>query len=141
VSGNRPGVGIAVVASAVLVLSLVIPAPAVAGFKTGKYAGITTQGHSINFKVTDLLVKKLTFTIDVECDDGTNVPLETTKPAKSPISDRGRFSALFTGDITAEVTGKVKRRHAAGKIETSGVLPNTGAMCSGTSDWTADKQK
>jgi hypothetical protein len=141
VSGNRPGVGIAVVASAVLVLSLVIAAPAVAGFKTGKYAGITTQGHSINFKVTDLLVKKLTFTIDVACDDGTNVPLETTKPAKSPISDRGRFSALFTGDITAEVTGKVKRKHAAGKIETSGVLPNTGAMCSGTSDWTADKQK
>lgn len=140
-SGKRPGVGIAVVASAVLVLSLVPAAPAVAGFKTGKYAGTTTQGHSINFKVTDLMVKRLTFTIDVACDDGTNVPLETTKPAKAPISDRGRFSALFTGDITAEVTGKVKRRHAAGKIETSGVLRETGAMCSGTSDWTADNQK
>jgi hypothetical protein len=140
VSGMRPGVGIAVVASAVLVLSLVIAAPAVAGFKTGKYAGTTTQGHSISFKVTDLLVKRLTFTIDVACDDGTKVPLETTEPAKAPISDRGRFNALFTGDITAEVKGNVKRGHAAGKIETSGVLPETGATCSGTSRWTADKQ-
>jgi hypothetical protein len=140
VSGKRPGVGIAVVASAVLVLSLVIAASAVAGFKTGKYAGTTTQGHSINFKLTDLLVKRLTFTIDVACDDGTNVPLETTEPAKAPISDRGRFNALFTGDITAEVKGNVNRGHAAGKIETSGVLPETGATCSGTSQWTADKQ-
>jgi hypothetical protein len=141
VSRKRHGVGIAVVASAVLVLSLVIAAPAVAGFKTGKYAGTTTQGHSIGFKVKDVVVKRLTFTIDVACDDGTNVPLETTEPAKAPINDRGRFHALFTGDITAEVTGRVKRRHATGKIETSGVLPETGAMCSGTSDWTADKQK
>jgi hypothetical protein len=134
-------VGIAVVASAELVLSLVIAAPAVADFKTGKYAGATTQGHSIDFKVTDLVVKRLTFTINVACDDGTTVPLETTEPAKAPISDRGRFSAQFTGDITAEVKGKVTRRHAAGKIESSGVLTETGAMCSGTSDWTADKQK
>jgi hypothetical protein len=140
VSGKRPGVGIAVLASAVLVLSLVIAGPAVAGFKTGKYAGTTTQGHSINFKLTDLVVKRLTFTIDVACDDGTNVPLETTEPAKAPISDRGRFNALFTGDITAEVKGNVNRGHAAGKIKTSGVLPETGAMCSGTSQWTADKQ-
>jgi hypothetical protein len=140
-SGKRPGVGMAVVASAVLALSLVISAPAEAGFKNGKYAGTTTQGHSINFKVTELSVKKLTFTIDVACDDGTIVPLETTEPAKAPISDRGRFHALFTGDITAEVKGKVTRRHAAGKIESSGVLSETGAMCSGTSDWTADKQK
>jgi hypothetical protein len=141
VSWKRPRVGIAVVACVVLVLSLVLAAPVVAGFKAGKYAGITTQGHSINFKVTNLVVKKLTFTIDVACDDGTNVPLKTTEPAKAPISDRGRFVALFTGDITAEVTGKVKRRHAAGKIETSGELPKTSATCSGTSDWTADKQK
>jgi hypothetical protein len=141
VSGKRPGVGIAVVASAVLVLSLVPSSPAVAGFETGKYAGTTTQGHSIKFKVTGLLVKRLTFTIDVACDDGTNVPLETTEPAKAPISDRGRFNALFTGDITAEVKGKVKGRHAAGKIESSGVLSDTGAMCSGTSDWTTDTQK
>jgi hypothetical protein len=140
-SGKRPGVGIAVVASAVLALSLVISAPAEAGFKDGNYAGTTTQGHSINFKVTELSVKKLTFTIDVACDDGTIVPLETTEPAKAPISDRGRFNALFTGDITAEVKGKVTRRHAAGKIESSGVLSETGAMCSATSDWTADKQK
>lgn len=139
-SGKRPGVGIAVVASAVLVLSLVISAPAEAGFKNGKYAGTTTQGHSIDFKVTNLAVKRLTFTIDVACDDGTIVPLETTEPAKAPISDQGRFNALFTGDITAEVKGKVTRRHAAGKIESSGVLTETGAMCSGTSDWTADKQ-
>ena len=140
-SRKRPGVGIAVVTSVVLVLSLVIAAPAVAGFKTGKYSGGTAQGHSINFKVTDLVVKRLTFTIDVACDDGSNVPLKTTKPAKAPISHRGRFNAMFTGDITAEVTGKVKGRHAAGTIETSCVLPATGAMCSGTSDWTADKQK
>ena len=86
-------------------------------------------------------MKRLTFAIDVACDDGSNVPLKTTKPAKALISDRGRFNALFTGDITAEVTGKVKGRHAAGKIGDLRRASRDRRMCSGTSDWTADKQK
>jgi hypothetical protein len=138
---SRNGAGFIVVAGALLVLSFAVAAPAVAGFKTGKYEGTTTQGRPIGFKVTQLGVKKLGFTINVSCDDGTNPPFRTDQRAKAPISERGRFVAMFEGDITARVTGKVKRKHASGSIESSGTHPETGATCAGTTDWTADKLK
>jgi hypothetical protein len=129
---------IAAVGCAALLLSLVAVGVA-AGFKTGKYAGTTSQGEAISFKAKEKVVKKFDFRAIIECDDGTR-PGFNGFGARAPINDKAKFKAHFTGEgLTSVVKGKLKRKKGEGTIETTGTIPS-GANCSSVADWNAEKQ-
>jgi hypothetical protein len=134
------GTGIALVASGTLLVSLVVAPAAVADFKTGRYAGTTSQGTAIGFTATELAAKRFSFRVILDCEDGTMREF-TGEDAKAPIGPRGGFKAEFVGDgITSVVSGRLKHRKGSGTIETAGTLPGSGE-CSSSVDWSARKQQ
>jgi hypothetical protein len=130
------------VAFAALLLSLAIAPVALAGFKSGTYAGTTSQEREIRFTATQLAVKKFSFSVTIDCDDGTMLLFEGDG-ARAPIGEKGGFKAEFVskdGGITSVVSGKLKHRRASGTIVTAGTLQG-GGECSSSVDWSARKQK
>ena len=123
----------------VALLSLIVAASAAAGFKSGRYAGTTSQRTKISFKATELGVKKFSYSVDIECDDGTTREFISGESAKAPLTDKGRFRAEFVTvdeNITSVVSGKLKRRRGSGTIETAGTLPG-GWKCHSSATWSA----
>jgi hypothetical protein len=138
----RRGAGLAAVAIATLLVSLTIAPVALAGFKSGAYEGTTSQETEIRFTATQLTVKKFSFSVTIDCDDGTMLLFEG-EGAKAPIGEKGGFKAEFVskdGEITSVVSGKLKHRKASGAIDTEGTLAG-GGECSSSVDWSARKQK
>lgn len=124
--------------AALLVLLIASPVAA-AGLRPGPYTGTTDQGTEISFTVKKTVVKRFTYTVDINCEDG---PHESKwEGAKAPIGENGRFSAEFVsedGNITSVVSGKLKGRKASGTIETAGTLPN-GWECQSDVGWSATR--
>ncbi len=138
----RAPAGLAVAACAALLVLLVAPSIAAAGFKHGRYAGMTEQGTEISFKATKLGVKKFTYSVTINCDDGNMREFTSGESAKAPIREHGRFTAEFVsedGNITSVVSGRLKRRKASGTIDTAGGPPG-GWQCEGSVEWEAQRQ-
>jgi len=136
---SKPLRRIAAVVCAALLASLVAGPVAAADYKAGRYAGTTSQGESISFKAKRLGVKKFDYTVIINCADGSQQAIDGSG-GSAPVSDAGKFSALFVGQgITSEVRGKLKRKQAEGKIDTVGTAPS-GAPCSSVVDWSAKSQ-
>ena len=134
------GAGLTAVAVAALLLSLTIAPAALAGFKGGTYVGTTSQEMQIRFTATQPAAKKFSFSVTLDCEDGTMLEF-SGEDAKAPIGPKGGFAAEFLGDgITSVVSGKLKRRKASGTIETAGTLPGSGE-CSSSVEWSARRQK
>jgi hypothetical protein len=132
----------AVAASVALLVSLLAAPSAIAGFKHGRYAGTTEQGADISFKATKIGVKRFTYSVTLECDDGNMREFTSGESAKAPIRERGRFTAEFVsedGNITSVVSGKLKRRKASGTIDTAGGPPG-GWQCQSSVAWEARRQ-
>jgi hypothetical protein len=136
---RRAWAGMAVAACAALLVLLTASPVAAGGFRPGHYTGTTDQGTEISFKVKKTVVKRFTYTVDINCEDG---PHESKwVGAKAPIGEKGRFSAEFVsedGNITSVVSGKLKRRKASGTIQTAGTLPN-GWECQSDVGWSATR--
>jgi hypothetical protein len=125
-----------------VVLSMVLASNAT-GFKSGRYAGTTDQGTEIGFKATKLAVKKFTYSVNVECDDGNTREFTSGVSAKAPITEKGRFTAEFVTEdesITSVVNGRLKRGKGSGAIDTAGMLPG-GWECASSVEWSAQRQK
>jgi hypothetical protein len=136
----RRGAGLTAVAFATLLLSLTIAPVALAGFKSGTYEGTTSQETELRFTATQLAVKKFSFNVTIDCEDGTMLQFEGDG-ARAPIGEKGGFKAEFVGDgITSVVSGKLKHRKASGAIDTAGTLAG-GGECSSSVDWSARRQK
>jgi hypothetical protein len=139
---RRVWAGVVAVSLAVLVSLLAASTAATAGFKHGRYAGTTDQGSEISFKATNGGVKRFSYSVTIQCDDGTMREFTTGESAKAPISENGRFTAEFVtphDSITSVVDGKLKRRKARGSIETAGTVEG-GWECHGGVAWTAKRQ-
>jgi hypothetical protein len=138
----RRGAGLCAVAFAALLLCLAIAPVALAGFKSGTYAGTTSHQTEIRFAATQLVVKQFAFDVPVDCEDGTMLNFDG-EGAKSPVSEKGRFRAEFVNKaarITSVVSGRLKHRRGSGTIETEGTLP-TGVVCSSSAEWSARRVK
>jgi hypothetical protein len=138
---RRASMRAAAVACAAL-LFLIVAASAAAGFKSGRYVGATSQGTEISFRATKLGVKKFSYSVDIECDDGKTREFVSGESAKAPITDKGRFTAEFVTvdeSITSVVSGKLKRRKGSGTVATEGTLPG-GWECASNVDWSAVRQ-
>jgi hypothetical protein len=139
---RRAWAGMAVAACAALLVSLLAASTATAGFKHGRYAGTTDQGTEISFKATNDGVKRFSYSVAIQCDDGWTREFTTGQSAKAPISENGRFTAEFVtpdDSITSVVDGRLKRRRARGSIETAGAVEG-GWECHGSVAWTAKRQ-
>lgn len=122
-----------------LALALALAPTANAGFKRGKYVGMTAQGERIAFKAKKRGVRKLTFRVFVKCEDGASQTINGSQ-GRAPYGDKHRFVVDIAGDgFTVQVSGKLKRRRAKGKIETVGTRPN-GAGCAGSVQWMAKRR-
>jgi hypothetical protein len=119
-----------------LVVLLAAPV-AMAGYKPGRYAGETSQGESIAFKAKKHTVKAFSFTVLIECEDDSAFELSNSE-GQAPTNGRGKFRAVFSGDATTVLKGKLKRKKASGTFESEGTAP-TGARCYGHGDWSASK--
>jgi hypothetical protein len=131
---------VAVVCTALLV-SLVVAAGAAAGFKAGRYAGTTSQGEEISFKVTKRAVKDFDVVVDVACADGST-PRIHPQGGQTPTKRKGRFKTHpFIGEgFSSEIKGRLKRARATGKIKVRGTAPS-GARCARAVKWSATRRK
>ncbi len=135
----------AAVGCAVALVTLLAASVAAAGYKTGHYAGETSQGESIGFRAKKLSVKKFDFALRVDCDDGSAFDLLEPSGAQAPTDDRGKFKAIFTTQIsggvesTTVLKGRLKRQKASGSLHAEGIT-SAGASCSGAADWSAERQ-
>lgn len=129
---------IAAIGCVVALVTLLAVSTAGAGYKTGHYSGETSQGESIGFKAKKAAVKDFSFTVMIRCEDGNVFSLDNSG-AEAPTKNKGKFRAVFTGDATTVVKGKLKRKRAAGTIESEGTSPS-GASCSARTDWSAARQ-
>ncbi|MGH2994674.1 MAG: hypothetical protein ACRDL1_14225 [Solirubrobacterales bacterium] len=129
---------IAAIGCVAALLTLLAVSVAAAAYKTGRYKGTTSQGEAISFKAKQLGVKKFAFTVIVDCDDGSRFELKNSG-GQAPTTDRGKFEAVFVGDGTTMLKGKLKRKRAEGTFESETTAPS-GAPCSAGGDWSAKKR-
>jgi hypothetical protein len=99
-----------------LLALLLVPAAALAVFKTGNYAGKTSQKLPVSFTVTASKLKSLNITVEFTCTDGDkfNAPLDKFPPQNAV---DGRYSATYTGSRGAssyEHKGKIVSSTATG---------------------------
>jgi hypothetical protein len=103
--------------SVVLAVALLLAAPALASFKSGRYRGTTEQGKAISFKATRGQVSRMRFTTIALCESGHG--------------SRGRFANLHArirhsrfeirltadrGATTIVVKGRLTGPYAGGTI-------------------------
>jgi opacity protein-like surface antigen len=130
---------VVMVVCAALAVAVAASAVAAAAYKTGRYEGTTSQGETISLRAKKLGVKKFAFDVITDCDDGTRFGVSNSG-GQAPTNTRGRFEALFTGSIgTTVLKGRLKRKKASGTFESEATSP-TGALCTASGDWRAEKQ-
>lgn len=124
---------------AALVIGLPAAASAEAGFKSGRYVGTTSADTPITFKATKTKVKRLAYSLPLECDDASTWNA-TVRGAKTVLTKKRRFILRSTeGDAKSVITGKLRRRKGSGTIATVAMNPG-GASCSGSVGWTARRK-
>jgi hypothetical protein len=146
-AGLRSGAaGSAAVAFTALLVSVTIAPIALAGFRSGTYEGTTSQETVIRFTATKQVVKRFSYGVMIQCADGIHTSewgaAAHKRSAKAPISDKGRFNAVFEsadGGVTSVVVGRLKRGRGSGTIETEGTVPGVGE-CASSVEWSAHRQ-
>jgi hypothetical protein len=130
----RPLRALAAIVAATL-LSL-LSAAAVASASGVSFAGTTSQGQALTFKVSGGKVVGLKYHLNDRCPDGH---ILTENITFQPITiTRGRFSHTFgpTGQPTT-VSGKISGKHASGSMRDQSVSPREHALCHGSATFSA----
>ena len=126
---------------AVILLLLAATAAYAAG-GVRKFSGTTGQHQPISFRVAHGYLTHLQFNLTLTCPSGHRVTYHNTfikfrvKHSKFDV----RFSnTSFNGH--AEVSGRIGKKKATGKIRISRSVPGQSKICSGSTTYTATLQK
>jgi hypothetical protein len=120
--------------------ALAAAAPAALSAVAGRYAGKTTQGQPVTFKLSGGAVHRLTIKVNDLCPDGHTLVVTEHYPAM-PVKN-GKFGGLFVprGGHPGEnsrLTGTVGKHRVFGRLVDVGFSNREGALCHGQTGWSA----
>jgi hypothetical protein len=120
--------------------ALAVAAPAALSAVAGRYAGKTTQGQPVTFKLSGGAVHRLTIKINDRCPDGHTLIVTEHYPAM-PVTHR-KFGGSFVpknghpGE-NSRLTGTIGKHRVFGRLVDVGFSKRERAFCHGQTGWSA----
>lgn len=104
------------------------PGAAHAAFKTGRYAGTTSQGAPVSFKASKRFVTNLRVGLAFACTDGDSYQQLFTGFPRIRLSRSGRFAAGFTsgdGASHLQIRGRLNLARGTGSVAAVEIFDTT----------------